>query len=254
MEALSVMENFEMFRSELDEHQNMHEALVKASRDITVESKRLIFHLHRFFDVAGDEKAKLVAEADAKVAAIVKRFGQITTLTRGHQLVLFARAYSPGMQEFIEAITFKYLLEKLDSGAEADDSLLSHNKIKEILVFEGASFPVSMTDYLFGIADTTGEAMRACIKQMSKTTECGAVKGSVSYRLCAFVRLVHSLLSFAASKLRASKFHDKVMGQKVSVCMTSLVKCETACSQSSMALHEAIPFQQSSFTLDTSNF
>lgn len=41
-----VIQLFKNFASELEEKQDRHERLVKISRDITVESKRLIFFLH----------------------------------------------------------------------------------------------------------------------------------------------------------------------------------------------------------------
>lgn len=38
---------FSGYKSALDSKHNKHEALVKISRDVTIESKRIIFHLHR---------------------------------------------------------------------------------------------------------------------------------------------------------------------------------------------------------------
>ena len=40
--------SFERFRDEIDSHNDKRERLIKASRDITALSKKLIFHLHRF--------------------------------------------------------------------------------------------------------------------------------------------------------------------------------------------------------------
>ena len=42
--------SFERFRDEIDSHNDKRERLIKASRDITALSKKLIFHLHRFSD------------------------------------------------------------------------------------------------------------------------------------------------------------------------------------------------------------
>ena len=44
---LTVLQNFENWQSELDCRHDKHERIVKLSRDITIESKRTIFLLHR---------------------------------------------------------------------------------------------------------------------------------------------------------------------------------------------------------------
>lgn len=41
-----VIAQFQIYSKELDEKHDRHERLVKASRDITIESKRIIFLLH----------------------------------------------------------------------------------------------------------------------------------------------------------------------------------------------------------------
>jgi hypothetical protein len=41
-----VVAQFQIYSKELDDKHDRHERLVKASRDITIESKRIIFLLH----------------------------------------------------------------------------------------------------------------------------------------------------------------------------------------------------------------
>lgn len=41
-----VIAQFQIYSTELDDKHDRHERLVKASRDITIESKRIIFLLH----------------------------------------------------------------------------------------------------------------------------------------------------------------------------------------------------------------
>jgi Translin family len=41
-----VIAKFQIYQTELDQKHDRHERLVKASRDITIESKRIIFLLH----------------------------------------------------------------------------------------------------------------------------------------------------------------------------------------------------------------
>lgn len=42
-----VAQAFLQYKTQLDTKHDKHEALVKISRDVTIESKRIIFHLHR---------------------------------------------------------------------------------------------------------------------------------------------------------------------------------------------------------------
>lgn len=62
----SVLSTFDAFRSELDDHNDRRERLVKISRDITIHSKRAIFLLHR---LASDEQSTALREAEQKAAA-----------------------------------------------------------------------------------------------------------------------------------------------------------------------------------------
>lgn len=43
-----VVKNFHFYSQELDEKHDRYERIFKISRDITIESKRLIFFLHTF--------------------------------------------------------------------------------------------------------------------------------------------------------------------------------------------------------------
>lgn len=43
-----VIKNFQNYAIELEEKQDKYERIIKLSRDITIESKRLIFLLHTF--------------------------------------------------------------------------------------------------------------------------------------------------------------------------------------------------------------
>lgn len=65
-----VLSMFETFRQVLDEHNDRYERLVKLSRDLTIQSKRIIFLLHR---VAIGETPPPAVPAPAPVAAGVRR-------------------------------------------------------------------------------------------------------------------------------------------------------------------------------------
>ena len=46
-ESSPVIQAFRKYQTELDTRHDKHERLVKLSRDVTIESKRIIFLLHR---------------------------------------------------------------------------------------------------------------------------------------------------------------------------------------------------------------
>ncbi len=47
-ESSPVIQAFREYQTELDSRHDKHERLVKLSRDVTIESKRIIFLLHRY--------------------------------------------------------------------------------------------------------------------------------------------------------------------------------------------------------------
>lgn len=64
-----ILAQFALFRSTLDDVNDRRERLVKISRDITIASKRAIFHLHRALTsvedddaIAGEEKREKLDE------------------------------------------------------------------------------------------------------------------------------------------------------------------------------------------------
>lgn len=121
-----LLEVFDGFRSELDEHNDRRERLIKVpsfhflilpkltesktSRDITNLSKKLIFLLHRLSTDETDLQS-LVNQSTKKLHEIQRLFaGQKTDLV-GDRFWRYQRAVSPGLQEYIEALSFAYYLE-----------------------------------------------------------------------------------------------------------------------------------------------
>ena len=79
----------------LDTHHDRYERLVKLSRDITIESKRVIFLLHRVQDDVS--KLKLTAEAEAKLQLVINTsWNRVAKELAGQDPNHYLRAYSPG--------------------------------------------------------------------------------------------------------------------------------------------------------------
>lgn len=109
-----IMRTFQLFQEELDNRNDRYERIVKLSRDITIESKRLIFLLQR---VAGsDDRETLLSEAAIKIKELnASKFFELAQELDGQDPFQFVRAFSPGLQEYIEGVTFYHYLtmEKL---------------------------------------------------------------------------------------------------------------------------------------------
>lgn len=98
---------FQEYRKELDEKHDRHERIVKLSRDCTINSKRIIFTLHRVSGSDAQERGKILSEAEEKLRAdVLPRLKSIALEMKGLDPQLHHYAYAPGVEEFIEALTY----------------------------------------------------------------------------------------------------------------------------------------------------
>merc|ERR1719210_1346945 len=66
-----IIQAFRSYQSQLDDRHDRHERIVKLSRDITIDSKRTIFLLHR---ISGDQnRDSVLAEAKDKLDEIQQK-------------------------------------------------------------------------------------------------------------------------------------------------------------------------------------
>uniref|UniRef100_T1IRD7 Uncharacterized protein n=1 Tax=Strigamia maritima TaxID=126957 RepID=T1IRD7_STRMM len=105
-----IIQSFLIYQSELDAKHDKYERLVKCSRDLTIESKRIIFLLHRIKKEEDKESTLLEAEKRLKdlESGLLKQIALELVNEGPYQ---YTRAYTAGIQEFVEAITF-YFYEK----------------------------------------------------------------------------------------------------------------------------------------------
>ncbi|XP_015587724.1 translin-associated protein X [Cephus cinctus] len=184
-----VIKQFRAYAAELDSKHDRYERIVKLSRDVTIESKRIIFLLHTL-----DKESKrdtVLGEAKIRLDAMVKTlFKNIAHELDGQDVYEYLRAYRAGVQEFVEAITFyQYLYDNcLQDWKDLDKSLVYSvvDKSKENEDDQPQTrvicTPVIPYEYILGIADLTGELMRKCINNLAS--------GNISscYQTCNFVR------------------------------------------------------------------
>ncbi|KAL0579781.1 hypothetical protein V5O48_002192 [Marasmius crinis-equi] len=181
-----IRDAFENFRQELDEHNDRRERLIKASRDITNISKRTIFLLHRLVQESNtnDPEEYLSACKHAskqgrdKLRQVKEIYASLKEdLKDEERFWRYQRQVSPGLQEYIEALSFAHFLESgtLISSAEVQETLRDGDGVP--------FFPLTTSDYLLGISDLTGELMRYAISGF------GRLGGrSRANEVCSFVR------------------------------------------------------------------
>ncbi|KAF7654586.1 hypothetical protein LDENG_00067840 [Lucifuga dentata] len=223
---LPVIAAFKVFQQELDTKHDKHERLVKISRDVTIESKRTIFLLHRVTSVPDAED--ILKEADIKLDGVRQKIGQIAEELRGEDIYQFHRAFTPGIQEYVEAVSFQHYIRHR--------TLISLEEINARLVFvktekvdpkssiealpQGAqvlTFQVTPLDYLLGVADLTGELMRMCISSVGN----GDI--DTPYQLSQFLRQIHDGFAYIGNT------GPYEVSKKLHTLRQSLGKVEDAC-------------------------
>ncbi|PBP26357.1 translin-associated protein X [Diplocarpon rosae] len=158
------MPMFETFRDELDEHHDRRERIIKASRDITAASKKIIFALQRVRSLKGVVPPKIASEVQEKATSMQKQFESIAPDLTGINAWRYQRQISGGIQEYIEAVSFQHYLinQTLITLEEASQSL-------------PGAITLTGDDYVLGIFDLVGELMRFAITAMATT---GTLPGS----------------------------------------------------------------------------
>lgn len=220
----AMISAFKVFQQELDTRHDKYERLVKISRDITIESKRTIFLLHRVTSVPNVEE--VLNEADNKLDGVKQKIGQIAEELRGEDLYQFHKAFTSGVQEYVEAVSFHHFIRHR--------TLLSLEEINAALVFikgetveikapvesQGAcvlTFQVTSTDYLLGVADLTGELMRMCISSV------GNGDMETPFELSNFLRDIHDGFAYLGN------VGPYEVSKKLHTLRQSLSKVEDAC-------------------------
>ncbi|XP_019943158.1 translin-associated protein X [Paralichthys olivaceus] len=217
-----VIAAFKVFQQELDTKHDKYERLVKISRDVTIDSKRTIFLLHRVTSVPDAED--VLKEAEVKLDGVRQKIGQIAEELRGEDIYQFHRAFTPGIQEYVEAVSFLHYIRHR--------SLISLEEINARLVFMRAekggaetlqpgaqvlTFHVTPSDYLLGVADLTGELMRMCISSVGN----GDIE--TPFQLSQFLRQIHDGFSYIGNT------GPYEVSKKLHTLRQSLGKVEDAC-------------------------
>ncbi|XP_043581803.1 translin-associated protein X [Bombus pyrosoma] len=213
-DARDILQLFEAYATELDDKHNRFERIVKFGRDITIESKRIIFLLHTI-DKSNQES--VLNEANERLQKVAKTlFKSIAYELENQDPYLYLKAYRNGLEEYVEAVTFYHYLkcDNMKSWLEIEKTLTyrnKNNKLDNIQVF------VSPYEYMLGIADLTGELMRLCINNLATgdTASC--------YQTCNFVRDMYTQF------LGCTNTSNRLLNRKLCTLEQNLHKIESVC-------------------------
>ncbi|XP_030564237.1 translin-associated protein X [Drosophila novamexicana] len=233
---------FRSYASELDSKHDRHERILKLSRDITIESKRIIFFLHSI-DARKENKAKVLEEAQQRLTKLIEvNFRAIALELRDQDVYQFRAAYSPGLQEFIEAYTYMEYLCNEDNAEHSkpvsdwsalqsvmqyeieankepvkEESMPISGDQTEVKAIQKFQFFVDPTEYILGVSDLTGELMRRCINSL----------GSGDTDTC--METCKALQQFYTGYISLNCQRARELWRKITTMRQSMLKAENVC-------------------------
>ncbi|PRQ40562.1 putative Translin family [Rosa chinensis] len=209
----SMKDAFSQYADYLNNQNDKRERIVKASRDITMNSKKVIFQVHR---MSKHNREEVLQKAEKDLAAVTDQFvARLVKELQGTDFWKLRRAYSPGIQEYVEAATFCKFCRT--------GTLLNLDEMNATLLplSDPSLEPlqINVLDYLLGLADLTGELMRLAIGRISD--------GEVEFaeNICKFVREIYRELTLVVPFMDDS--ND--MKTKMDTMLQSVMKIENAC-------------------------
>ncbi|XP_047043775.1 translin-associated protein X-like [Lolium rigidum] len=191
--------------------------------------------------ISRNNKEEVLSKAENDLAAVVNQhIGKLVKELQGTDFWKLRRAYTFGVQEYIEAATFCRFCKTgtLLSLDEINDSLLAlSDKSVEPL-------QINVLDYILGVADLSGELMRLAIGRISDE--------EVEYAkdICSFVRDIYRELTLLVPLMD----DNNEMKKKMEVMLQSVVKIENACFGVHVRGSEYIPMLGSSAKPDYAFF
>ncbi|XP_053984862.1 translin-associated protein X [Hylaeus anthracinus] len=211
-----VVQQFRGYATELDDKHDRFERIVKISRDITIESKRIIFLLHTIDKQSKQES--VLQEAKTRLQNVAQNlFSCIALELENQDPYQYLKAYRAGLEEYIEAITFYQYMHggDIEHWTELEKILTYTNSEKS--EYKTLRTLVTPYEYILGIADLTGELMRKCINDLA-TGDIGSC-----YQTCSFVRNMYK------GFLGSTSISNKEMNRKLCTLKQSIHKMENVC-------------------------
>ncbi|GAB7358527.1 hypothetical protein MBLNU230_g2590t1 [Neophaeotheca triangularis] len=162
---------FTTFRTDLDTHHDRRERIIKASRDITAASKKIIFTLQRTPPAVSGPAAAVLRQQNAQFYAVIaERLRAVEGDLRGRgglERERYRRQVSGGLQEWVEAVGFEvWCFEGRVVGLEEVRGRLrgfcrgGEGVESEHRAAADVGVDLGYEDYILGLYDLTGEMMR----------------------------------------------------------------------------------------------
>ncbi|KAI5844530.1 Translin family-domain-containing protein [Morchella snyderi] len=204
-----ILDMFSNFRDELDEHHDRRERVIKASRDITALSKKMIFTLQRARKLLAPLPASLDKEYQTRHAQVQALFSSIAPDLQDLNAHRYARQISGGIQEYIEALSFHHYL--------LTGSLIPLASVRDNV---RNLIEITPADYILGIFDLVGEIMRFGITMI-------ATRGDVS-KLLRDIRELRMQFETLDTSVGGGGLLGKEVSKKMGVMQTCVEKVEMA--------------------------
>ncbi|KAK2033968.1 translin family protein [Colletotrichum zoysiae] len=155
---------FMNFRNELDQHHDRRERIIKASRDVTALSKKIIFTCQRV-NKLGDLPSFANKDIAARMEDIKKHLTAIESDIQG--INRYRYAYSLRcLEELVEALSFVHYLRT--------QTLITR---EETAAAVPANVLITEHDYMYGLFDLFGEMMRFATVTTAQTGQLAGVEG-----------------------------------------------------------------------------
>ncbi|KFY27579.1 hypothetical protein V493_03421 [Pseudogymnoascus sp. VKM F-4281 (FW-2241)] len=197
---------FDGFRVEIDENHLARERVIKASRDVTALSKKAVR------TIGSGIPPKISTEVQGRFEAISELFKTMSKDLQGINSWRYQRQASPGIQEFIEALSFEHYL---GTGKLVTRELAMNGMLCNI--------PLTTDDYALGLFDLSGEIMRFAVTAIATTGSLPHLKSShPSVDRSILTDLRHLRSSFEA--LDTTSCHGTSLGGEIDKKMETMVQ------------------------------
>ncbi|KAJ6789621.1 hypothetical protein PWT90_10895 [Aphanocladium album] len=128
---------FEGFRDELDQHHDRRERLVKVSRDVTAQSKKIIFALQRVKELNKELPPNIQKDMDTRIAEISKLLASVAPDLQSINRYRY-QSTMRCLEELVEALSFAHYLRRqtlitpaeAQAAVPADVSLTEYDYIR----------------------------------------------------------------------------------------------------------------------------
>jgi len=240
-ESNPVIQRFRTYQSELDDRHDRYERIVKLSRDITIESKRTIFLLHRISGPDQESYDSVLNEAEEKLNIIdMSLWKKVAEELRGQDPYQYLRQYNPGLQEYIEAVSFYHykkhggtlvpletvsqrLTFACDKSTDAkSEDIISTDTIEDSpsekanVQNDVLSVHVPPMQYVLGLTDLTGELMRQAVSSV------GVGETEKALKILSFLKAIYNGCT-------GQFIQDRELKNKLRVMHQSIKKVENMC-------------------------